>query len=278
MTKYGPKAVGLGLNIYAWPLPRAAASKALDIFCTPRGGKVKSHQKKFLKKWDVKMVPHGNIEIATYRYAGDGPRVLLCHGWESNTFRWRKLFKHLVAAGYDVVAMDAPAHGQTGSDRFTAVKYAEMMDTVSKHYLPAAICGHSVGGMAAIFYLYRQQPPNIRQAIILAAPDRLQDITTNYFNIIGGSQRLRTYYEGMIEERFGNKTEYFSAASFASTLDIPALIVHDRKDTINQYEEGLRIHEAWAGSELLSTEGLDHSLQGEVVYKKVIESLASLKT
>lgn len=278
MTKYGPKAVGLGLNIYAWPMPKAAASKALDIFCTPRGGRVKSHQKKFLKKWSLKKLPYGDLGIATYHYAGTGPRVLLCHGWESNTFRWRKLFKHLVAADYDIVAMDGPAHGQTGGDRFTAVKYAEMMETVCTHYQPAAICGHSVGGMATIFYLYSSKAEHVQKAIILAAPDRLQDITTNYFNIIGGSRRLRKYYEAMIEERFGNKTEYFSGASFASTLDIPALIVHDRKDTINQYEEGLRIHEAWAGSELLSTEGLNHSLQGEVVYKKVIESLASLKT
>ena len=271
VSKYGPKAIGLGLNVLAVVAPRRAAVKTLDIFCSPRQGRVKSYQRKFLKKFETKVIACGEHKIMTYHRPGSGPRILLCHGWESNTFRWRKLYKELVEAGIDIVAMDAPGHGQTSGDKFTAVLYAEMMEAVAAAYEPDLLCGHSVGGMASIIALHSRLLPSVEKAIILASPDRLHDITTNYFNVIGGSKRLRRGYEAVIEQTFANPTSYYSAADFAKKLSLPALIVHDREDTVNKYEEGLRIHEAWTGSVLQSTEGLGHSLQAQQVYKWIVD-------
>lgn len=268
VAKYGPKAVGLGLSILAIVDPRRAAVKALDVFCTPRAGRVKSYQEKFLKKFDrSKVLQHNGHKVMTYHTAGAGPRILLCHGWESNTFRWRKLYKVLMEAGFDIVAMDAPAHGNTSGDKFTAVLYAELMSVVVAEYKPAIICGHSVGGMSTIIALSHYDLASVRKAVILAAPDRLEDLTNNYFKIIGGSQRLRKAYDILIEDTFGNPTSHYSAATFAAKLVIPAMIIHDEEDSINRYEEGLRIHSAWQGSELKSTQGLGHSLQSREVYQ-----------
>jgi len=275
VAKYGPKAVGLGLNALAAVAPEKAAAKALDVFCTPRAGRVKSYQKKFLKKFGhSKVVQCNGHDVMTYHTTGSGPTVLLCHGWESNTFRWRKLYKTLTAAGYDVVAMDAPAHGNTSGEKFTAVLYGELIAAVAKEYEPAIICGHSVGGMATIIALSHYSLPTVTKAVILASPDRLEDITNNYFNIIGGSHRLRQAYDRLIEKTFGHPTNHYSAAAFASKLSMPALIIHDSGDSINRYEEGQRIHTAWRGSELRSTEGLGHSLQAPEVYQWIADFCA----
>lgn len=276
-TKYGPKAIGAGLNTIALVNPRKAAVKALDIFCTPRSGRVKSHQKKFLAKFSKKMLPFGDIEIATYEYKGTGPKILLCHGWESNSFRWRKLFKKLQEDRCHVIMMDAPAHGATGGNSFTALLYAEMIDVVAQQFTPQIICGHSVGGMASIMYLSKYQPSYLKTAVILASPDRLSDITDNYFGIIGGSKRLRQRYDRLMPEIFGHDISYFSAASFAASFTIPALIVHDKEDTINKYEEGERIHQAWQGSTLEPTQQLGHSLQSEQVFETISKFISKQK-
>jgi len=273
IAKYGPKAVGLALNAEALVSSRKAAEKALDIFCTPRNGRVRPHQKKFLDQFERKVLLLDELEIATYEHVGSGPKILLCHGWESNGFRWRKLFARLKENDFHVIMMDAPSHGESGGEKFNALLYADMINVVGKHYRPEVICGHSVGGMASIIYLYKAKPEFMKKAIILASPDRLSDITDNYFSIIGGSSRLRKAYEKLFPEKFGKDMSYYSAAKFAEEIDIPALIVHDRDDNINKYVEGQRIHEAWKGSELYTTTNLGHSLQSPEVFDKVDEFL-----
>jgi pimeloyl-ACP methyl ester carboxylesterase len=45
--------------------------------------------------------------------AGEGPLVLLCHGWPESWYSWRHQLKALAAAGYCAVAPDMRGYGQT---------------------------------------------------------------------------------------------------------------------------------------------------------------------
>ena len=93
--KYFPKLVGVGLNTMGLVAPRKAAEVALDIFCTPRKGKIQSYQKKFLKKFKQVTLDFNGIPVITYDNGKSGKKVLLCHGWESNSFLWRKIYRAL---------------------------------------------------------------------------------------------------------------------------------------------------------------------------------------
>lgn len=273
ISKLLPKIVGLGLNIWALAAPKSAAKKALDVFCTPREGRVRSYQKKFLEKFEEKVVDCNGISVMTYHRKGSGAKVLLCHGWESNSFRWRKFYRHIKDNDLDLMMMDAPAHGQTGSEKFTAILYAEMMSAVINHFGPSVLIGHSIGAMSAVASLFFHELPSIEKAVLLAPPDKMTDITRNYFKLIGGSKRLYKYYEDAVIEMFGNPSSYYSAANFASRLDIPCLVVHDKDDKINLYEEGMRIHKAWHESKMFTTQNLGHSLQSSEVYNVISEFL-----
>ena len=44
---------------------------------------------------------------------GDGPLVLLCHGWPELWFSWRHQLPALAEAGYRVVAMDQRGYGRS---------------------------------------------------------------------------------------------------------------------------------------------------------------------
>ena len=45
---------------------------------------------------------------------GAGPRILLVHGWGGHAARLRRYVRPLNAAGFRVVAFDAPGHGGSG--------------------------------------------------------------------------------------------------------------------------------------------------------------------
>jgi len=274
-SKLLPKAVGLGLNTVGLLSPDKAASKALEIFCTPRKGSIQSYQKKFLKKFKQKALDFNGTEVMTYDNGKSGKKVLLCHGWESNSFRWRKLYRALKDTDLNIIMMDAPAHGATGGDTFQALLYGEMINVVAQHYEPETVIGHSVGGYSAILFMSNYQPSFVKDMVIMASPDRLVDITNRYFKMIGLGNRVGKKYFDLIEERFGRDITYYNASDFASKIKVDGLIIHDIYDDVNLLYEGEAIHSKWAKSRLVTTENLGHSLQGEEVYQIIRSAITN---
>lgn len=272
--KYFPKFVGLGLNTIGLVAPRKAAEVALDIFCTPRRGRIQSYQKKFLKKFKHVTLDYNGIPVTTYDNGKSGKKVLLCHGWESNSFRWRKLYRALKDTDINIIMMDAPAHGASGGDKFQALLYGQMIDVVANHYKPHTILGHSVGGYSTIYYVSQYKPQFIRNLVIMASPDRLVDITSRYFKMIGLADRVGRQYHILIKERFGKEITYYNAADFAEDIEADGIIIHDKDDDVNLYYEAESIHSKWKNSRLIHTRGLGHSLQSEEVFKTIAASLA----
>ena len=271
--KYLPKLVGMGLNTVGLISPLKAAEKALEIFCTPRNGKIESYQKKFLKKFKPVALDFNGIPVMTYDNGKSGKKVLLCHGWESNSFRWRKLYRALKDTDLNIIMMDAPAHGATGGDTFQALLYGEIIDVVASHYQPETIIGHSVGGYSTIYYMSQYKPSFIENLIILASPDRLIDITHRYFKMIGLRDRVGQRYYSLIQEKFGEDISFYNASDFAKDIDIEGLIIHDKDDDVNLFYEAEAIHASWKNSELIHTKGLGHSLQNEAVYQTISNAL-----
>ena len=274
-SKYIPKIVGMGLNTVGLVAPQKAAEIALDIFCTPRSGRIQSYQKKFLKKFESRVLDFNGTPIMTYDNGKPGKKILLCHGWESNSFRWRKLYRALQETDLNIIMMDAPAHGDTGGDKFQALLYAQMIDVVSDHYKPQTIIGHSVGGYSTIYYMSQKNPKFVEDLIILASPDRLLDITGRYFDMIGLKNRVGKRYYELIKQRFGKEITFYNASDFARNIEAEGLIIHDEEDSVNLYYEAEAIHSKWKGSKLVTTRGLGHSLQDTLVYDTISEVLMS---
>jgi pimeloyl-ACP methyl ester carboxylesterase len=55
-----------------------------------------------------------------YRELGDGPPVLLLHGWPTSSFLWREVMKPIARANR-VVALDLPGFG--ASDKPVGIRY-----------------------------------------------------------------------------------------------------------------------------------------------------------
>jgi len=93
---------------------------------------------------------------------GDGPPVLLLHGWMfQSDLNWFPTYEPLADAGYRVLAIDHRGHGRglRTPEPFRLADCADdaaaLMDTIGAG--PVIACGYSMGGPVAQLMAYRQR-------------------------------------------------------------------------------------------------------------------------
>jgi pimeloyl-ACP methyl ester carboxylesterase len=269
------KIIGNSLNAISYISPKYASDKALNLFSTPRKGRVLEKQKAFLDSAQTHQLKHENLNILTYNWKGIGKTILLAHGWESNTHRWEVLINQLKALNYNIIALDAPAHGASSGKQFNAVMYSECIHLVAEHYKADIIIGHSVGGMATGFYQNKYQNKNLEKLILLGAPSEFTGVFKRYVDMMGYNKRIENGLNNLVLKRFNNLPSYFSLATFAKNIDTKTLIIHDVEDKIIPYNDAEMIAENHKNATFITTKGYGHGLRNEIVNNHILEYIAS---
>jgi pimeloyl-ACP methyl ester carboxylesterase len=271
MEKYLIKLVGKYLNALSYISSNYAANKALHLFSTPRKGKLTQKNEEFLNTSTIAILKHEDLEIATYHWKGNKETILLAHGWESNAARWKRKIKSFIEENFNIIALDAPAHGASGSKLFNALLYAEFINVVAKKHQPHIIIGHSVGGMASVFFQQKYQVPSIQKMVLLGAPSEFEGILKDYIKLLGYNQKIEKSLKRIIFERFGAEPTDFSTSKFAKEITADGLIIHDTHDNVIPYSDAKLIEKELKGSKLVSTKGFGHSLNDQSVTKTILD-------
>lgn len=271
MSSLVVKTIGNALNATSFISSRYASNKALKLFASPRKGRYTESQKKIVDSAAYEELNHDNLNIATYRWQGKNKTILLAHGWESNASRWSYLLNSLKEHDYDIIALDAPAHGQSGGNLFNALLYSEFINVAIRRFNPEICIGHSVGGMASVFCKNNHDSPSVQKLVLLGAPAHFTGVFSRYKNMMGYNRRISEGLDRIVLERFGQPVDYFSAANFTADFDIDGLIVHDKKDKIIPYEDALLFANRFKSAQLYSTEGFGHGLKDASITPKILE-------
>ena len=139
-----PKIYGKYFNLLAVFSKKGAAVKAFDVFCVVRKGRIQPLQMDYLQQAKHSVEAINGHDIQTYKWSGNKDTVLLLHGWESNTFRWRNLVAKLQAADFNVIAFDGPGHGYSSGTKMHVPMYAGCAQYIIDKHQPKAVIGHSV--------------------------------------------------------------------------------------------------------------------------------------
>jgi hypothetical protein len=110
--------------------------------------------------------------------------------------------------------------------------------------------------------------------LLLGAPSAFTGIMERYSSLMGYSKTIDRGIDRHVQQKFRQPCSYFSTANFVSTIDSEGLIIHDKKDPIIPYQDALDIDAQFKNAELISTEGLGHSLKGEFVSGEIIKFLS----
>ncbi|WP_298495385.1 alpha/beta hydrolase [uncultured Algibacter sp.] len=273
MKNYIPKIIGSTINLTSYFSSRFAAKLAIDLFSTPRKGKIQTEESKYLESASQGHINFESLSIKTYHWKGDKETILLAHGWESNSFRWKDLIEELKTQNFNIIALDAPAHGASGGKLFNALLYSECINIVANKYNANTIIGHSVGGMATVFFQHKYQLKSIKKLILLGAPADFVGVFNRYENMMGYNTRVSKALENHIVKHFNHLPEYFSPAVFSKELKAKGLIIHDKKDKIIPYNDGLKFKQNYNNATFITTKGFGHSLKSELVYQHILDFL-----
>ncbi len=165
------------------------------------------------------------------RYWGDGPGVLLVHGWDGRGSQFHRLVAPIVAAGYRAIAFDAPAHGD--SDGFET-SYFEYTDAV-RHLLRgdagmpvAKIVAHSFGASASINAIDKE---GLSPELLLIAPAlHLEEFLHQSFQRHGIPFALFRDLIGHLEAAYGYDFHRDNPKRLIRRLEMPLVILHDELD------------------------------------------------
>lgn len=275
LNKYIPLMYGFYFNSLALFSKKIAAKKAFQLFCTPRKGKVLTHQKAFLDAALLETVEADGVHFQSYRWKGKNDTVLLLHGWESNSFRWRNLISFLKEEGFDIIALDAPAHGYSSGKIFNAPLYVKGMQPIIKKYKPKHIVAHSIGGMTALFHQHHFPDSSIEKIVTLGSPADFSLIVQGYKNFIGLNKKVMSAMELIFFELFRFYIDDFSTVKFVELISIKGLLIHDEFDRVTPVSGSEKVHAHWNNSTLVKTKKLGHSLHQDEVSHTIIDFLKS---
>jgi pimeloyl-ACP methyl ester carboxylesterase len=202
-------------------------------------------------------LPVDGIPVAVYRW-GAGPVVVFVHGWSGRATQVAAFVEPLTAAGYCVIAFDAPAHGKTPGRRTNILEFVAVLQAIAANRGPLhGAITHSFGGMALAYALH--QGVDAERVVCLGAPARLEFLVERFARLLTLPGPVLTDVRRRLEQRFtANVWELMSTDSNARSLTVPALIVHDRDDREVPWRQGKMIADAWPGAQWLLTRGLGH--------------------
>ena len=260
--------------------PRAAAARAMDLWCTLPGNP--GRRKDFRPgPGEIRRlaVPRGG-EIVAESW-GEGPVVYLVHGWGGWRGQLGGFVAPLVEAGHRVVAFDVAGHGDSdpavmGPGKGTLPEFMEAFEVVLGAYGEASgVVAHSMGCTSAALVV-RESVPTER--LVLIAPNHeFATMTHDFARLLGVTERTRTRMVDGIEAFTGRPTSDFDLVPLGASGGMPpTLVVHDRLDKETPYAVGEAVAREWPDAVLLTTEGLGHQriLADQATIAAVVEHIS----
>ena len=92
--------------------------------------------------------------MQTYQL-GDGPVVLMLHGWSGSAEQFFGLMPFVANLGYRVISYDQPAHGESDSEQTNLPSFIWVLQDIlseleKRDQSPVLLVTHSMGGITAV--------------------------------------------------------------------------------------------------------------------------------
>jgi pimeloyl-ACP methyl ester carboxylesterase len=213
--------------------------------------------------------------VAYKLYAqGQGPAVLLVHGWDGRGTQMMAFAKPLVDAGLRVLIFDAHGHGESPGKQTNGVIISDMVAEIARQAGGLyAIVAHSMGGSFALVALEKIE---VERIVLIAPPQSMETVYEKVEKRLGVPSRPGELFKQQFARDFPNVWTRFSTEKNVARLGhVKGLVVQDADDDFVLPHEGRAVHHAWPGSELFMTEGYGHRkiLRAEPVVRRVAEFL-----
>ncbi len=201
----------------------------------------------------------GADTLAVYEW-GQGPVVMLVHGWGSNATHLGRLVLPLLTAGFKVVAFDAPAHGNSTGRSTDMVAYAGAIALVARDSGPLhAVIGHSFGAAMAM-YAARDWGLDASRLVLMSSFNDCNWFLDMFAQHVGLTPDVARRTRELLTQRYAGRLDWarMSVTEMLRGTDRPALVVHDENDEEIPFEHGLSMTTTLKTAQFKATRGLGH--------------------
>jgi pimeloyl-ACP methyl ester carboxylesterase len=210
---------------------------------------------------------------------GQGPLVLMVHGWGGRGVQMWPLATMLAAGGYRCIFFDAGGHGDSRPEPIGFDTFINDAASLTSHLGEPvhAWIGHSAGGLGM---MASRAMTGVRadRYVCIAAPRfpyvPLETLRQKY----GADDSLLELVKPVLAAQFGS--DWLSLAAGAAYQPIGAsrlLLAYDQDDERVRHADADRIAETWPGAVVIKTEKLGHNriLKATVVAERTLAFLDS---
>ncbi len=270
------KTMSIYLNLINLISSKIGGRHAFFIFCYPFKAKISRRQQEFLNTAHQFKLPVEDFEIQCYRW-GNGPKnILFVHGWQSNTYRWRKYIESLPSSQFTIYSFDAPGHGNSGSLIRNVPLFEKSIQKMMDHIGEAeSIISHSIGSFSSLYYVNQNPQFQPNKLVTLATPDSIDDFLDYYFSMLKLSKRTRENFKKYFMKYTQKDLSFFRLENLLNTNKSSGLIIHDEGDTTVTVDYSKKLHNLWPYSKLVITQGLGHKLKDDNIVKLVNDFVIS---
>ena len=204
-----------------------------------------------------------NVRLAGWHIPARSPRrgtVVYLHGVADNRGSALTATRRFPDRGFDVVAYDSRAHGESGGD-FCTYGFNEkrdlrrVLDQIESG--PVVVIGSSLG--AAVGLQAAAEDPRISAVVAAESFCDLKTVATERAPWFFTERAVRRSFA--LAERIGNfRVEEVSPVAAASRIHVPVFLIHGADDRETYPEHSRRIFDALGGPKrLLILEGAGHN-------------------
>ncbi len=248
----------------------------VDRFLRPRPASPKPRDLEFLTTGRIVAL---NCNLAATAW-GEGPIVLLAHGWESRRSHWSAFVPALSNAGFTAIAIDAPAHGDSPGEISHMPLYARMLCQVGRQLGPLhGVIGHSFGAGAAAIALSRGLEAKL--GVFIAGPYSILGLIVRWCKSQGIDDEqipffLQLLAQVVTSDEADDADRDFHLRVDAERIPCPGLIVHDTMDDDIPLKDAELLNADWKRSRLHITSRYGHKriLIAQSVVQAVVDFLS----
>lgn len=197
----------------------------------------------------------------------DAKKVLILHGWLSRAAYMVRLIRALHQEGYDVYALDFPAHGEAKGMQLTWTEATAIIRaTLNEHGPFYAAIGHSFGGSMLLNALNLAGQINdwkinhsLERAVLIASPTQMRSPVSSLarkFKLSGhGYLYLRQLFRQQTEIDLASvRLRHFTAQESA----VPFLCIHGELDDSILPKESITFCNEYKNATLCLLQDADH--------------------
>jgi pimeloyl-ACP methyl ester carboxylesterase len=243
-----PAPIRLGFHAASRISPVLGAEVARQLFFRPMRMGYRKEQRAVLAKARHVLLEVRQRRVHAYCW-GEGPAVLLMHGWGGHSGQMTEFVMPLTKAGYRVVAIDAPAHGRSRGGLSSLIHFADAVEAAASTFGPIhAVVAHSFGAAATVQAMLRGV--SIGRAVFIAPQSRISGYWDIFRAALGMSDKVWTLMRARSERWLKTRYDDLHPVNHARRMTTPLLILHGTTDRMTPISEGEKLAAAWPGAEL----------------------------